>query len=169
MTSTNSHSFSPVGRDGSGTIATIRSTSCAQCHKGPAYLDAVRMATRETKFAASLLALQKVLEGRGIYYSEASPYFFKSAGSTDAVNAFTAWGSADTMGAAFNFSLLKHEPGAYAHNMLYSKRLIYDSIDYLDDGALNDTVVAAINALPDLDMSLKGAAAAYLGPMGRRP
>lgn len=45
-------------------------------------------------------------------------------------------GTADTgkdrMGAAYNYNLLIHEPGAFVHNSLYSKRLIFDSIDWLD-------------------------------------
>ncbi|MBI5017994.1 MAG: hypothetical protein HZB55_21210 [Deltaproteobacteria bacterium] len=44
------------------------------------------------------------------------------------------------MGAAFNYNLLKHDPGAYAHNRLYAKRLIFDSIDWLDNNALDGVV-----------------------------
>jgi hypothetical protein len=41
------------------------------------------------------------------------------------------------MGAAFNYNLIFHDFGAFAHNRFYVKRLIYDSIDMLDDGILN--------------------------------
>ena len=44
------------------------------------------------------------------------------------------------MGAAFNFSLLKHEPGAFAHNRVYAKRLIFDSVDYLQHGAVTGII-----------------------------
>jgi hypothetical protein len=43
----------------------------------------------------------------------------------------------NNMGAAFNFNLLEHDPGAYAHNSIYAKRLLYDSIDWVDDGIMN--------------------------------
>ena len=52
----------------------------------------------------------------------------------------------DRMGAAFNYVMLHHEPGAYAHNRYYTKRLIFDSIDYLDpagslDGQLSSAYI----------------------------
>ena len=43
------------------------------------------------------------------------------------------------MGAAFNYTLLSHEPGAYVHNSKYTKRLIFDSIDALD-GSMDGTI-----------------------------
>jgi hypothetical protein len=46
----------------------------------------------------------------------------------------------NNMGAAFNFNLLEHDPGAYVHNRMYAKRLIYDSIDWVDDGLMNYSV-----------------------------
>jgi hypothetical protein len=39
------------------------------------------------------------------------------------------------MGAAFNLNLLFRDYGGFAHNDLYAKRLIFDSIDWLDGGA----------------------------------
>ena len=41
------------------------------------------------------------------------------------------------MGACFNISLLYNDPAAFAHARTFSRRLVYDSIDYLDDGKLN--------------------------------
>jgi hypothetical protein len=52
----------------------------------------------------------------------------------------------NNMGAAFNFNLLEHDPGAYAHNRMYVKRLIYDSIDWVDDGVMNYSVGATLDA-----------------------
>jgi hypothetical protein len=53
----------------------------------------------------------------------------------------------DTMGASFNSSLLGVDPGGYAHNGKYVKRLIYDSIDWLYDGNWDNDVPEAINSL----------------------
>lgn len=50
------------------------------------------------------------------------------------------------MGAAFNFNLLAHDPGAYAHNRMYAGRLIYDSLDWLDDNELNYSAGATLAA-----------------------
>ncbi len=168
MSSANKHTFSPLTKAGS-VITAITSPSCAGCHTGPAYLDAGRMNSRETKFAATLLALQKVLETKNIYYAAASPYFFKSSSNTDPGNAVSNWGNADTMGAAFNFNLLQHEPGAYAHNMIYSKRLIYDSIDFLDNGMFDNSVSVTINNQSGLNATQKTTAIGYLTPTGTRP
>jgi predicted CXXCH cytochrome family protein len=41
------------------------------------------------------------------------------------------------MGACFNINLLKREPAAFAHARTYSRRLLYDTIDFLDDGVIN--------------------------------
>jgi hypothetical protein len=46
------------------------------------------------------------------------------------------------MGAVSNVVFLKRDPGAYAHARTYSRRLLYDTIDYLDDGILNLSVGA---------------------------
>jgi hypothetical protein len=67
---------------------------------------------------------------------------------TSAVNvAGTPGTGQNNMGAAFNLNLLEHDPGAYVHNRMYAKRLIYDSIDWADDGAMNYSVGATLNAL----------------------
>jgi hypothetical protein len=41
------------------------------------------------------------------------------------------------MGACYNINLLKREPGAFAHARTYTRRLIYDTIDFLDDKTIN--------------------------------
>ncbi len=53
----------------------------------------------------------------------------------------------NNMGAAFNFNLLEHDPGAYVHNRMYVKRLIYDSIDWADDGIMNYSVGTTLTEL----------------------
>jgi hypothetical protein len=165
MSSPDKHSFLPVTKDTSGVLTELTSTICAGCHTAPASLDAARMNSRKTRFSIALLALQKVLADKGItYLVDRPPYFYNSLNA-----AYTAWGSADNMGAAFNLHLLAHDPGAYAHNMVYAKRLIYDSIDYLDDALLNSSVSAAINALTTLDANQKTTAIGYLTNAGARP
>lgn len=54
----------------------------------------------------------------------------------------------DLMGAAYNYNLLAHEPGAFVHNSLYAKRLIFDSIDWLDNGSLDGQITIA-DAYPE--------------------
>lgn len=49
----------------------------------------------------------------------------------------------ERMGAAYNYNLLIHEPGAFVHNSLYAKRLIFDSIDWLDNGSMDGQITIA--------------------------
>jgi hypothetical protein len=66
------------------------------------------------------------------------------------------------MGAAFNLRLLNPSSG-WVHNSTYSKRLIYDTIDYLDDGnATNNTVAATLSGL-SIDQTTKDRATKYIG------
>jgi hypothetical protein len=84
------------------------------------------------------------------YDAAAYPYFFKGGLSHVSANAVKDWtlGSANQvfgkklMGACFNIQLLTKDPAAYAHGRSYSRRLLYDSIDFLDDGAINLSVGA---------------------------
>ncbi len=167
MSSPDKHSYLPVTKAVNGTVTAVTNSLCAGCHTAPAFLDAERLNKRKLRFTTSLLALQRVLESKGIYYNASTqPFFFTDSAFT---TPYTAWGGADKMGAAFNLHLLMNEPGAYAHNMVYAKRLIFDSIDYSDDAVLNKSVSTAINALTTLDNTQKTAAIAYLTPSGARP
>ncbi len=56
------------------------------------------------------------------------------AGGPDSIRA-----PAYSMGAAFNYELLYADFGAYVHNPNYVKRLIFDSIDWLQDCSLTST------------------------------
>ena len=81
-----------------------------------------------------------------IFTADDNPYFFRDGfvgtnrtgvvnGKTDAaeVNRGSAFRFTDVgiLGAAYNYNYLYRENGAFAHNSLYVKRLIYDSIDYV--------------------------------------
>lgn len=76
------------------------------------------------------------------------------------VNASGSAGTAkNNMGAAFNYNLLEHDPGAYAHNRYYVKRLIYDSIDWLDNNDLDYSVGVTISGMTG---TFKAGAMAYI-------
>lgn len=112
---------------------------------------------------AALKALKATLqEKKSIYFSDSHPYFYKSA-TISSANAFKKWINDDTMGVAFNFNLLYHDYGSWSHNRRYTKRLIYDSIDYLANDTVGDNdVKATINALTTIDTATKDAALIYL-------
>jgi hypothetical protein len=67
---------------------------------------------------------------------------YSTNGATDA----TDLGFGKFLGAISNIQLFAKDQGGFAHARTYSRRLIYDSIDFLDDGILNRSVSAsAIN------------------------
>jgi hypothetical protein len=111
---------------------------CITCHT--AMSDAT-LADSKAKFANALEVLRAELASKGYVYSTTYPYFSN-----------TNWGEgqagANSMGAAFNYILLLREPGAYAHSPSYAKQLVLDSIDYLDNGVIDDSVTST--ALPSL-------------------
>ncbi|HSH69043.1 MAG TPA: hypothetical protein VK997_03930, partial [Deferrisomatales bacterium] len=61
---------------------------------------------------------------------------------------------------------LHHDPGGFAHNRYYVKRLIYDSIDWLDNNILDDSTAATLDAL-DAATGYKVGAVTYLASIGR--
>jgi hypothetical protein len=138
-------------------VVAIRSTVCAVCHGDLTVAD---FEEQKTLLHESMEALDVQLQKRGYYWSETNPYFFKSANDTTSANAVKNWlspGDTDksgnttgknNMGSAFNFNLIEHDPGAFVHNRFYVRRLIYDSIDWLDDNKLNYSTGATLNALP---------------------
>jgi trimeric autotransporter adhesin len=83
--------------------------------------------------------------------------------------AVASWGASplersNNMGAYYNYMLLKKaDPAAYIHNSTYAKRLIQYSIDWLDNGLLDDSAALGIHALPGLSLDAKSAAVSYLG------
>lgn len=52
------------------------------------------------------------------------------------------YNQARVMGAVSNIVFLKREPAAYAHARTYSRRLLYDTIDYLDNGTMDGSTSA---------------------------
>ncbi len=179
------HTLKPFSRDANGNFTTLVSPVCANCHDSANPMSVAIANSERAALNSALAALNGMLVQNGIFYANSNPYFFKSAGNTASSNGFTRWRKIETMGAAFNYNLLAHDPGAFAHNRLYVKRLIHDSIDWLYTGSKlafgnNGTfktagnVEAAINALPTsagFTAQDKVDAITYLlgGPGGIRP
>jgi hypothetical protein len=163
MTSGNKHQFNNVTKDAAGVITALTSTTCIKCHDGahgPALVAGSDAAVvnflkeEEEGYQAALEELRLALNAKGVYWASSNPYFFTAPYVVGGTNtSFTNWASVyglaswkDTMGAAFNLNLLLHDPGGYAHNRIYSKRLIYDSIDFIEDGAINGSITQSMSA-----------------------
>jgi len=169
MTSSEPHRFLPVTVT-NGVITAIVTDVCTNCHSGQYSMTATELETQREELAASLEALKAQLAAAGYNYTTSYPYFstrnWLSSGDTDNTGAITG---KNNMGAAFNYNLLVHDPGAYAHNRYYAKRLIYDSIDWLDDNSLNDSVSATLAGATHSGASYQALAQAYILVNGGRP
>ena len=193
------HTFKPVtlvAGAGSRTITGIVSNACAVCHtqnSGLTPITAESMNAEKDRFEDALQALQTILATntlRPLFFGSSNPYFFTApfvaGGQNTSVTNWLSEGDADNtgnttgrnnMGAAFNLNLFRHDYGAFTHNRLYVKRLIYDSIDWINNNLLDNDVEATINALPEgttdytISAAQKAAAITYLlgGPGGLRP
>jgi hypothetical protein len=167
LSSPESHHFLPVEHSAAGTITSITSTVCDECHAGQFALTAVMLEEEKEELHASLNALKAAMASTVVkpafYFTNSYPYVFEDAGfAVPTVN----WASfADTsanfettgklnMGAVFNFNLLEHDPGAYTHNRLYVKLLIFDSIDWLDNNLLDGVI--DLTAFPEAAEYLQG-------------
>lgn len=88
------------------------------------------------------------------YDANAYPYFYDLTKDPTGKTAVKDWtrGTKDQkfgkrlMGAAFNLNLLTKDPGSYVHARTYVRRLVYDTVDYLDDKALNYSAGASAKA-----------------------
>lgn len=154
-----SHSLDPfegtLGLNGSVTGAV--SVVCGTCHAagtsnqlGAAEINALKAQYKAGIDAITSLLLTRygiVYDGGGVY-----PYFFTDFAKTHSNIRWDtkALAGGDTRppdsagrrlaGTAFNLNLLFREPGAYAHNQQYAMTLIFDAIDYLEDGEINGTL-----------------------------
>lgn len=153
------HTLEASIEDGGGTITNIPSfgSSCAACHvEGETALIAT-LNTKKTGYEAALTALEGLIDARPEFKVCSNyPYLVAEGAACSRTNAYPtgggSWASHDLIGAVFNYGVLGngHEPGAFVHNSLYAKRLIYDSIDYIDDNTLNSSVAATIGVGPAL-------------------
>lgn len=146
----NSHSFSPFTEYGANDIGL--NPVCVRCHTTRGAGSNAKVAWFEGSWKlrsdAALEALKAQLALKGFPYTTEYPYFatknWLSPGDTATNGSVTG---KHNMGAAFNYNVLAHDPGAVVHNRYYVRRLVYDSIDWLDDNILNYSVGATLNAL----------------------
>jgi hypothetical protein len=178
MTSPNKHTFSALSSASNGVIVSITTNLCTTCHGSIASpMDAGTLQAKKDGYQAALTVIASQLAAKGIYYDAAvAPYYFTTA--DQALHTFSnrtvnwnysaTFQGANLMGAAFNLRLL--QPGAgWVHNSLYSKRLLYDTIDYLDDGILNSNnsnnfVSTTIQNMAGIDQTTKTNAINYIVP-----
>lgn len=140
------HLFQPISTI-TGTIV-VTSEVCFKCHAGSSINFGAVVQDEKDNYDFALQALQNqlLISTPSYSFTVNFPYFANTRWLVfDDTDKSGNAGGKNTMGAAFNFSLLHHEPGAYVHNSRYVKRIIYDSIDWLDDGQMNYSVGTTLN------------------------
>lgn len=130
-------------------ISSITSQSCntSSCHIG---LNETDLNTDKEGYISALAALNQWV--RLLRYvpvgAPANPVCVDTANAPRLLTKWNYYGTGpDLMGAAFNLSMFNNEPGAYVHNPLYAKRLVYDSIAYLMPAESKANVADAIQSL----------------------
>ena len=129
---------------------------CVNCHFGDVPPTAITPANVRTfldsnggDFQSALTLAEKVLLAKyKISFTSVYPYFYDLAADPTGMTPVTDWTRGTNnqvfgrrmMGACFNINLLVREPAAYVHARTYARRLIYDTIDFLDDGHINMSV-----------------------------
>lgn len=157
MLTAEGHLFLPVKEDADGKIIeiTAMAESCGTCHAEGSGLAITAEDMQELRegFEAALDALNVQLAAKGIYRGSGYPYYFATSvpANQSMGTAFKNWPDKNTLGAAYNHDLFTAEAGAYTHNQLYARRLLFDSIDWLDDGVMNSSVGATLGSGPAYD------------------
>lgn len=151
-----SHAFVPVDQSGALAATVI----CSECHDGRApdapALTGGSFESRRDGFHRALDLLQAKLAlvpipgkpGKTFAYQDKFPYFPNFFPATINWEAFGAGTGPNMMGVAYNFNLMAHDYGAFAHNSLYAKRIVYDSLEWLYFGSnslSNDLRTAILN------------------------
>jgi formate-dependent nitrite reductase cytochrome c552 subunit len=150
------NAFGLTKRFGSGHSLKIDANAynqvCTNCHTSengvPLNADNFRanfIEPQSEAFQDALLLFRRVLLTRYQISADVSAHFYDEAlplvnGKKQPVTDWTRGGRVDgrkLMGACFNLYLLTRDHGAFAHARTYSRRLVYDSIDFLDDGTMN--------------------------------
>jgi hypothetical protein len=143
------HGFSAIA-----TAQTTGTTGCFGCHGSediPTLIEEEKaLFDRGMDFFAYTLAQNNM------FYTESYPYFMTAATAGTAIKNWTqsatlpvgpAAGAmvsgSSNMGAAFNYKLLTAEKGAHVHNRAYARKLIQDSIAYLQNGNVPDRVTSS--------------------------
>ena len=141
-----SHTFSPIN-----VAHSTGATGCYGCHDEDGEIEALIEEEKEI-FDRAMSFFEYNLGLRGMFYDGAHhPYWVKTAGADASVSAnqLKNWtyaatipvgpengSGANNMGAAFNFKILNAEKGSHVHNRAYTRWLIFDSVQYLQQGAV---------------------------------
>lgn len=134
-------------------------TLCQQCHIGSDFEELsgspganhTLIEGLKTQLLTTIQAYATFLGYPIVYDPNAYPYFFNDTnanGVTDPDEATSANGyknfDFDLLTAAYNYQVATKEPAIFVHNAIYARQLLYDSIDQVDGGGLDFSVVGQV-------------------------
>lgn len=119
------HSLQALGEDDEATPIIMNQVLCKSCHLADTMTRAA-LDAKKAGFAAAKALLQGYVQN-----AVATPNHW---GTDLTLPANLAGVPVEAYGAAQNYQFLANDPGAYVHNSLYVKRLIFDSINLLQHG-----------------------------------
>ncbi len=166
-----SHLFTCVSKSADAVVS-VSSEVCFNCHAGSttslaAVVDAERLAYT---YALGIFRVQVNTANAFHPGMTSSTTNWLAPGDTDIPGDTDVSGNTtgkNNLGAYFNFASLNgNEMGAYVHNSTYTKRLIYDSIDWLDDGVLNYSVGTTLQTFCSTQTTTCTTGMNYLLPNG---
>jgi nitrate/TMAO reductase-like tetraheme cytochrome c subunit len=150
-TTAKTHNLEAVTKDAEGVnanITGITSTMCSKCH--PSNFNYQDVDAKKKEFNAAVKALGTLIVKKGLGS-------FNAAGTSVSARAMkdptrlgldpTKYTAEKNAGVIYNYQLFSGntaDPAGYVHNPALARKLIYDSIDYLDDGVINDTSATTI-------------------------
>ena len=122
---------------------------CASCHTGSLALAAVDLNLLKSQYKSGLDAIAALLSNKyGITFNDAAYPYFSAGGKSNIywqrlakANGDVSTNAAERLiGAAFNLKMLTSDFGGYAHNQQYAMSIIFDTIDYLENGKVTGTL-----------------------------
>ncbi len=149
------HTFAAAEHDTGGSITTI--VHQATCNTGACHNGGMSVAALQGK-KGGFNAAYTVLDG--LMKNTIVNYLNGGAGldiNTTANNNYKTI-PVEAYGAFMNYKYMGEDPCAYVHNSRYTRRLLFDSIDWMQDGDLDGTI--DLTAYPAAAVFLNGAAPA---------
>ncbi|WP_298268003.1 cytochrome c3 family protein [Geobacter sp.] len=140
MKAANSHTFDVVTKDANGVITAIKSQAvCDSCHSGSYAMTAAKLEEESAGYQEAGTILKAYLANTIVNYKNAA-IVYSSNPATMSDNEY---------GAYQNSLFPSEDPGGYAHNRYYVKRLIFDSIDFLDNSTFDGTITIDATTYPN--------------------
>lgn len=153
------HEFAAVEKDAAGTITAISADVCVSCHDGEhalfvaqAQVGTMQNIWNGSAAVATLVTQEMADEAAAVLEEEAEGY--QSAGQLlqdilALANGLSNYSGAvisnsnsleNDRGAFQNAKLPSDEPGGFAHNRFYVKRVLFDAIDWVEDGSVDGSI-----------------------------